>query len=682
MNESKRHCHSCNTFLTEGLTPQKVLVDFCPSCRGVWLDDGEINFLVKNRKTLFQFYSSGLNDSQKTDHACPTGCGGKLFTGKLPGVNTSAEHCPVCKGLWLAEQAFRQLEYGLPLRTPEKSAAAMSSPQLRTRLIQTLPALPSLGMISIFSMAGLYALLFGILVFLSELGLLPRDTFAWVLGGILIVQFIFGPVILDISLRYLGSLDWIEVEDLPESAGKFCVELCEQEKIPLPKFGIIRDLAPNAFTYGRTPWSARLVLSRGVLERLTADELKAVIAHEIGHITHWDFVVMTAAQFVPIVLYHLYRLLKKTAGKGTQKKGKSQALAVAVVVYLAYVISEYLVLFVSRVREYWADRFSGTVTGNPNLLSTALLKIAYGLAAQQPDDTSPAEAGQWRRAFQAMGISENDQSQALALYAAPSSAAETPRDTETIAQELMQWDLWNPWASVLEFSSTHPLIAKRITRLSQQSAAMGIPPKITFDLRKPESYWDEFLVDIFFYSLPFACAGAALLYELSRAPIQTLFWPPVVLGFALGGLARHFFTYRAGGALPSSIGALLRQVKVSPIRGIPVAVKGKLLGKGIPGYLLSEDFILQDRTGLIFLDYTQPLGIFELFFAVLRSNQYTGKEVEVIGWYRRAPIPYIELRSIRTTDGGLNSKSFTMDAKLLFWIGLTAATLYSFHVLR
>ncbi|HLE01290.1 MAG TPA: hypothetical protein VJB59_13590 [Bdellovibrionota bacterium] len=160
--------------------------------------------------------------------------------------------------------------------------------------------------------------------------------------------------------------------------------------------------------------------------------------------------------------------------------------------------------------------------------------------------------------------------------------------------------------------------------------------------------------------------------------MKNLFWSPVILSFALGGLARHFFTYRAGGALPSSIGALLRQVKVSPIRGIPVAVKGKLLGRGIPGYLLSEDFVLQDRTGQIFVDYTQPLGIFELIFAVLRSNQYTGKNVEVIGWYRRAPIPYIELKSIRTIDGNLRSNSFTMDAKLIFWFGLTAAALFSF----
>ena len=66
----------------------------------------------------------------------------------------------------------------------------------------------------------------------------------------------------------------------------------------------------------------------------------------------------------------------------------------------------------------------------------------------------------------------------------------------------MQWDLWNPWATFYELNSTHPLIAHRLEYLSDQAAAMGQEPYIVFDRRKPESYWDDFVVDLGVMFLP------------------------------------------------------------------------------------------------------------------------------------------------------------------------------------
>ena len=70
----------------------------------------------------------------------------------------------------------------------------------------------------------------------------------------------------------------------------------------------------------------------------------------------------------------------------------------------------------------------------------------------------------------------------------------------------MQWDLWNPWATFYELNSTHPLIAHRLQYLSDQGAAMGQEPYIVFDRRKPESYWDDFAVDVLVMLLPAACS--------------------------------------------------------------------------------------------------------------------------------------------------------------------------------
>ena len=149
-----------------------------------------------------------------------------------------------------------------------------------------------------------------------------------------------------------------------------------------PSFGILHDGAPQAFTYGHHPSNARVVISEGILNLLEPAEVEAVVAHELGHAHNWDMALMTLANLVPLLLYYLYRVGIRMSG-GRNNKGGDYTIAVAVGAYVLYVVSEYLVLWFSRTREYYADRFAGQVTGNANALATALVKIAYGLAAQE-----------------------------------------------------------------------------------------------------------------------------------------------------------------------------------------------------------------------------------------------------------------------------------------------------------
>ena len=75
-----------------------------------------------------------------------------------------------------------------------------------------------------------------------------------------------------------------------------------------PRIGYIDDGAPNAFTYGHTKNDARIVLTRGIFELLTEEEVKAVVAHELGHAVHYDMLFMTVAQLVPLFLYGVYEI--------------------------------------------------------------------------------------------------------------------------------------------------------------------------------------------------------------------------------------------------------------------------------------------------------------------------------------------------------------------------------------
>jgi hypothetical protein len=79
--------------------------------------------------------------------------------------------------------------------------------------------------------------------------------------------------------------------------------------------------------------------------------------------------------------------------------------------------------------------------------------------------------------------------------------------------------------------------------------------------------------------------------------------------------------------------------------------KGKIIGRGVPGPIRREDFVLQDNSGIIFLDHSQPLGIWNFLFRLLRGEAYKGESVKIIGWYHRSPLPYIEVKKMKTSEG-------------------------------
>ena len=202
----------------------------------------------------------------------------------------------------------------------------------------------------------------------------------------------------------------------------------------------------------------------------------------------------------------------------------------------------------------------------------------------------------------------------------------------------MQWDLWNPWATFYELNSTHPLIAHRLQYLSDQGAAMGQEPYIVFDRRKPESYWDDFAVDVLVILLPVLLfllglgvalalgAGAAFgvlpgASTWARPPRLVLVGLPI-LGLGIGSMIKTMLVYRGDYFAPLSVTGLLHKVKVSNVRPVPARLRGTIIGKGVPGLIWSEDFVMRDATGILFLDYRQPLRIWEWLFGLFRAGEF------------------------------------------------------------
>ena len=527
----------------------------------------------------------------------------------------------------------------------------------------------SLAMVSALTMTCLYGLLaaFVILIcLLMDASVLTAIIWSIV---ILIIQFLISPWLTDLSMKWFYKADFNY--ELPAYLESFVKEIAEKYNMKkLPKVGFINDGAPNAFTYGRTKNDARIIITRGIIDLLDEDEAKGVVGHELGHVVHYDMLLMTVAQIVPLVFYGIYEISMESAkdSKPTDKeddKGNVGLAAIGLVAYVLYLICQLIILWFSRTREYYADEFSAKETRNPNALASALVKIGYGLAVTGKTETENKHSV---ASPSALGIADAKFSKEMAVCC----ASDEGEDERASIQNAMKWDMWNLWAKLYEMLSTHPLISKRLLAISKLSPEFGQEPYITFDLEKPESYTDDFVKECFIDGLPGLGIIAAFIIILI-VDNPNLFGFAVVIPLLLG-LFKYRYRHPTKNMAPATVRDLLGEVKVSDITPVPCEVSGEVIGRGNPGCIFNEDFVIKDSTGIIMLNYSQPLFVLNKFFALFRSQENFGKTVKISGWYRRAPVPYIDIKTMEV-DGKVK-KCWTYQFGYVWRIVLLAIALF------
>lgn len=493
----------CGVELDPQMTMQGIEVDFCGECHGIWLEKGEVFHFTKKPGALSRMLEQGMESSVETSRKSPVS-GKPMREMVMLGGRLAIDRGPD-GGLWFDADELKELLAGVKDMKMGIEGVSATRPKKRRKHAgrARLLKLPNLALRSISVLTGLYAILVFALITLSLFTGMPPSSALLIGATILLVQFLISPFIMDLSLKWFYRMDWTPLSKLPEGTQEFIVEVCRKNRMKPPRMGIIDDGAPNAFTYGHTPGNARVIITAGLFDLLTEDELNAVIGHEIGHAKHWDILLMTVASLAPLILYYIFRVAMKVRAK---KQAAAVKVAVVIVSYLLYIASEYIVLWFSRTREYYADRFSGEATGDPGMLAQALVKIGYGLAGREKKKAGKEKSSQRvpeLEAIGAMGIFDGNAARALAVTSirlGPARGAQAI-DTELV-KRAARWDLWNPWASFYELHSTHPLIAKRLKYLSNQAQAAGLEPYVDFDETKPESFWDEFLVDVIVHILP------------------------------------------------------------------------------------------------------------------------------------------------------------------------------------
>src|SRR3954469_20755860 len=182
-----------------------------------------------------------------------------------------------------------------------------------------------------------------------------------------------------LALRAVGARE-VSPQEAPELHAMI-ERLCIQADLPKPKVAVMHSSMPNAFAMGRSPKSATVCATTGIMELLSPAELEGVMAHELTHVINRDVLVMTLASFFASIASMIVQFGFFFGGGGdSDDDGPSFMVVLLVALALVvYVVSFLLMQALSRYREFAADRGAAIITGRPSALASALQKIASGM---------------------------------------------------------------------------------------------------------------------------------------------------------------------------------------------------------------------------------------------------------------------------------------------------------------
>ena len=232
-----------------------------------------------------------------------------------------------------------------------------------------------------------------------------------------------------IALRAMGVRE-VSPQEAPELHAMI-ERLCIQADLPKPRVGVMHSAMPNAFAMGRSPKTATVCATTGIMELLSPAELEGVLAHELTHVINSDVLIMTLASFFASIASLILQFGFFFGGSEDSDDDGPSIFVVMLVALAVYVISFFLMQALSRYREFAADRGAAILTSRPSALASALLKIS-GTMERIPQNDLRAHA------------------EMNAFYIFPANAKK----------------------SLFNLFSTHPPLEKRIERLERLEAQL------------------------------------------------------------------------------------------------------------------------------------------------------------------------------------------------------------------
>jgi heat shock protein HtpX len=151
-------------------------------------------------------------------------------------------------------------------------------------------------------------------------------------------------------------------------------ELAQKAGLPMPRVYVIDEAAPNAFATGRNPEHAAVAATTGIMQVLTASELRAVMAHELTHVLHRDILISTISATMAGAISMLANFAVFFGGRDSEGRPTNPIAGIAVAL-LAPLAASLIQMAISRAREFEADRGGAEISGDPRSLASALEKI-------------------------------------------------------------------------------------------------------------------------------------------------------------------------------------------------------------------------------------------------------------------------------------------------------------------
>jgi len=275
---------------------------------------------------------------------------------------------------------------------------------------------------------------------------------------LMFIQYMIGPKLVEWSMR----VRYVENSQYPQ-LHKMVEELAGRAKIPTPRIGIAAIPIPNAFAFGRSLGDGRVCLTEGIMQLLNQDELRSVLGHEISHLKNRDVLTITLLSVIPMILYrlawHMFFF-----GDRRNRQGGANTVLIGLAAFIFYFITNLLVLYASRIREYFADRGSVLLGNKPAWLASGLYKLVYGSARIDKQRLKEAEG---LKAFfvndPSRALTEIQELRQLDL---DRSGTIDPNELQNLQSKRIQLSFGD---KLLELLSTHPNMLKRIKQLSKYS---------------------------------------------------------------------------------------------------------------------------------------------------------------------------------------------------------------------
>jgi heat shock protein HtpX len=273
-----------------------------------------------------------------------------------------------------------------------------------------------------------------------------------------IIQWLIAPYIIDSIYRVK------QVNPSEDPALYNMVEnLSQKSKIKTPKLMKAKMAIPNAFAYGSPLTGSKVAVTTGLLETLDPDEVEAVIGHELGHLKHRDVQVMMFVSILPAIFYYIGYSMLLSSMFNRRDRDSGGAAIIGLAAILLYWVLTLFTLYLSRIREYYADRHSvSIVDGGASKLSEGLAKIVNSTSNMKSRSRQSKGAG-GSSSFKALFISDPDRAEvdAAELRYLGGSMGDRKLVEEVLRRKITTFD------KIMEVFSTHPNIVKRLHALQQ-----------------------------------------------------------------------------------------------------------------------------------------------------------------------------------------------------------------------